>query len=85
MVSKVDLPTPLSPSVYHVILYHMVDLVYIGESSSASEKGVNQFWLVALKNCEIFADLIKVDHSDHYHYLIHFSYATHTHLWSGTR
>ena len=29
-----------------------------GEAEKTS--GVNQFWLIALKNCEIFADVIKV-------------------------
>ena len=38
--------------------------VCAGESSSeAKSVGVDQFWLIALKNCEIFADVIKVSSS----------------------
>jgi hypothetical protein len=41
-------------------------LILSGESSKAAAaagKGINQFWLIALKNCEIFADVIKVENN----------------------
>lgn len=43
-----------------LLLYlHITDEA--GRSSAESKPtGVNQFWLIALKNCEIFADIIKV-------------------------
>ena len=48
--------------IFDRLLLHNITLHIISGASSADSKpvGVNQFWLIALKNCEIFADVIKV-------------------------
>ena len=48
-----------------------------GGEASKTTSGVNQFWLIALKNCEIFADVIKVRYAP-------FSMHTHVHSNSST-